>query len=801
VRELIIHDREIIISAGGSRKALLWPQQKLYWSELVEKLRVPVRGTETLAEYLSYPKSKQDELKDVGGFVAGSLKDNKRKGSNVLTREVITLDLDNLQPGCTDAVLRKIEGLSCGYVVYSTRKHQEAKPRLRVLVPLDKSVSAEEYEPITRKLAEIIGMELCDPTTFEASRLMYWPSCSADSKYVYSFEDKPFLHGEGMLSLYKNWRDISEWPEVPGLQQTHIKLAAKQGNPLEKAGIVGAFCKTYDIYKAMEVFLPGVYLPCEEGSGRFTYAGGSTTGGAVIYEKGSFLYSHHSTDPASGRLCNSFDLVRLHKFSKLDEESKDDTPVNKLPSYLAMCEAALKDDYVKEALNQERYEKALTAFEAPLEEGEDTNWMSRLELNGKTGLPEKTIENVLIILEKDPLLKGKIAFDEFASRTTVMGGLPWDDRSRRRQWSDNDEAGVIHYLEHVHKIFLGDKKTSYAISLCAFRHSFDDVKNYLENLKWDGIKRIDTLLTDYLGAVDSGYTRAVIRKSLVAAVARVMKPGCKYDYVPIFVGRQGLGKSTFLKLLGKAWYSESLEVFEGKTAAELIQGTWINELGELKGFNKYEANSIKQFISRTEDIFRKSYGHNTDRYPRRCVFFGTSNDSEFLKDITGNRRFWPVDVGINKPVKNVWRELPEEVDQIWAEAYARWQAGEQIYLSEEIEKEAFKEQELHSESDAREGLILEFVGRPVPTDWDKRSLNERKLYWTSEFGRLEVEVRERDRICALEVWCECLGNDLRFVKQIDTRIINGILKKALGWEGCRERFGCYGLQRGFRKQS
>lgn len=796
----MIYDRKITISTGGSRKATYWQPQELWWSELVEKLRIPVRGTESLEVYKRYPKSKQDDLKDTGGVICGILTGGKRRAKNVLARDVITLDLDNIPAGGTKEVLRRMEGLGCTYVVCSTRKHEEARPRLRVFILLDRAVSAEEYEAIARKLAEIIGIELCDPTTFEASRLMYWPSCSLDSTYVYEFSDKPFLSAEGMLLLYKDWRNVAEWPQVPGVQKNNVKLADRQGNPLEKEGIVGAFCRTYDVYRAIDTFLPGVYLPHEEGAGRYTFSGGSTTGGAVIYDNGNFLYSHHATDPAGGRLSNAFDLVRLHKFGQLDEEAKPDTPVSKLPSYTSMCEFAVKDTYVTALLNTERYKKAVTAFQAPIEDNATMNWIGKLEVNGKSGLPAGTIENVVIILENDPELKGKIAYDEFANRTTVVGALPWNEKAFRRQWEYKDEAGLTHYLQKVYKIYLGEKNLNYATTICANRNSFDDVKSYLTGLNWDGTKRLDTLLTDYLGARDTDYTRAVIRKALVAAVARVMKPGCKYDYVPILAGRQGLGKSTFLKVLGKNWYSESLEVFEGKTAAELIQGTWINELGELKGFNRFEANSIKQFISRTEDIFRKAYGHTTDRYPRRCVFFGTSNDSEFLKDTTGNRRFWPIDVGINKPTKDVWSELPEEVDQIWAEAFLRWQIGEKIYLAGDIEKEALREQEQHSESDAREGVILEFIKRPIPIDWEKRSLNERKLYWSAEFGRTDCETKERDKVCALEVLCECLGNDMKFVKQADTRSINGILKKTLGWESCRDRFGCYGQQRGLKKE-
>jgi len=796
---MLTNDRQITISAAGSRKATKWPAQTLYWSDMVEKLKTPVRGVESLAEYLRLPKSKQDDLKDVGGFVAGTLSGIRRKGNNVTGRDVITLDLDNIQPGQTQDTLRRIEALGCAYAVYSTRKHEEARPRLRVLVPLNRTATADEYEPLARKLASIIGIELCDPSTFQASRLMYWPSCCSDSQYVYTFGDKPFLDADGLLATYVDWRNVAEWPEVPGVQQSHVKLAAKQGDPTEKAGIVGAFCKTYDIYQAMETFLPGIYAPCDDSPGRYTYTGGSTVGGAVIYDDGKFIYSHHATDPAGGKLCNSFDLVRLHKFGEKDDDAKPDTPTNKLPSYNAMCQFAVSDTYVATLLNRERYERATQDFAEPPEDM--ANWISKLAVSPTTGLPAKTINNVSIILENDPLLKGKLAFDEFANRGLVLGALPWDSREERRQWTDTDDAGLRRYIEKVYAI-TGKDRIFDAVALCAHDNTINDVRDYLVGLEWDGVNRLDTLLIDYLGADDSPYTRAVIRKSLAAAVARVMTPGCKYDYMPIFAGPQGIGKSTFLRLLGLKWYSDSLQTFEGKEASEMIQGVWINELGELSGLSKTETNAVKQFLSRTDDIYREPYGRRTGKYPRRCVFFGTTNDTEFLKDRTGNRRFWPVDVGLQQPTKNVFMDLEDEVFQIWAEAFVRWQLGEPLYLTGEAERIAIEEQEAHKESNAKEGIVKEFVERRVPGDWDKRSLSERRMYWSGEFGKPQGETFIRDKICAAEVWCECFGKDISFMKRTDAVEINSILDSLRGWKKDRNgrQFGKpYGYQRGYTR--
>ncbi|QNB48191.1 virulence-associated protein E [Thermanaerosceptrum fracticalcis] len=798
---MLIYDRKITISSAGSRWAKNWPAQTIYWSELIKKLRVPVRSTEPLVEYLKLPKAQQDDLKDVGGFVGGTLIEGRRKASTVATRDIITLDLDNIPAGGTADVLRRLDGLGCAYATYSTRKHEEARPRLRVLIPTDRSVLADEYEPIARKMAEIIGINLADQTTFEAHRLMYWPSCCSDSQYVFQFGDKPFLSADGILAMYRDWRNVAEWPEVPGQQQKATKLAAKQGDPLEKSGVVGAFCKAYDIYRAIEVFLPGVYEPVAGSSDRFTYTGGSTVGGAVVYDNGKFLCSHHATDPCSGRLVNAFDLVRLHKFGELDDEAKLGTPTNRLPSYEAMYEFAAADEQVALLLNQERYEKATQEFAASPDD--DANWMKKLAVSSTTGLPAKTINNVLVILENDPLLKGKLAFDEFANRGMALGALPWNSRTERRVWEDADDAGLMHYLEHVYKIQIADKRMYAAMTLCAHKNRFNEVQEYLTSLKWDGIKRLDTLLIDYLGAEDNVYTRAVIRKSLAAAVARAMTPGCKYDYMPIFVGPQGIGKSTFLRILGRRWFSDSLQIFEGKEAAEMIQGVWINELGELNGLSRAETNAVKQFLSRTEDIYREPYGRRTGVYSRRCVFFGTTNDSEFLRDRTGNRRFWPVDVGLQEPTKNVFTQLEEEVDQIWAEAFLAWQLGEPLYLSGEAERISVQEQEAHRESNAKEGVIREFVERQVPTNWYKRSLSERRMYWSGEFKNQTEKTVPRDRICAAEIWCELFGKDISFMRRQDVIEINGILDNLPGWKKDKNarQFGrAYGHQRGYSRQ-
>lgn len=804
---MMTNDRKIIISVGNHRRSVNWQPQTLLLSELYERLRTPARGTETMHAYLAMKKSEQDDLKDVGGYVAGSLAGTRRKAGAVTGRDVITLDLDTVPPGGTEDVLRRVEGLGCGYCVYSTRKHSPAAPRLRVLLPLDRTATADEYEPLARKMADTIGMEFADPTTFEVTRLMYWPSCCSDSEYIYTYQDKPLLSADGLLALYEDWRDVTAWPRSGG-ETAHAKLAMKQGDPLAKNGVVGAFCRVYDVLGAMAAFLPGIYEAVDSMPGRYTYLGGSTTGGAVLYDEARFLYSHHATDPCSGRLVNAFDLVRLHKFEGMDDDATPGTPTNRTPSYTAMCELAVADPTVSGLMAQERIEQAQQDFTSAADDTpavtidpEANLWVNQLTLNKQTGQIKGTIDNVWLILENDPNLKGKFALNEFAGRGEVLGALPWEKAEKRRLWDDNDNQGLYWYLEKYYNL-TGNGKIDGALSLHSVKHSFNEVRDYLGRLQWDGVPRLDTLFIDYLGATDNLYTRTVTRKAFTAAVARAMIPGCKYDTMVILSGPQGIGKSTLLDKMSKGWFNDSIRTFEGKEASELLQGVWIVEVGELDAFRRTDVARIKQFLSLRADRFRAAYGRHVKELPRCCVFFGTTNTSEFLQDRTGNRRFWPIDVGVQERAKSIWTELDSEQDQLWAEAVMRWRIGEPLYLnSADVEATAKQVQESHREVSVREGLVLDFLDRQVPEDWNNWALDRRRMFWGG--GAVgDFILVPRDRVCALEVWCEVFNGQQKDIHYSDTVEINSILENAPGWARSRNgiRFGHYGLQRGFTRK-
>lgn len=803
----LTYDKQLNVVVGNSRKATVWNPLTLTVSELYTRLETPMRGTETLADYLALSKAEQDGKKDIGGFVGGRLSGPRRKADNVIDRCVVTLDFDTIPPFGTDKVLSALDAQDYGYCVYSTRKHRPEAPRLRIVIVTDRVMTVDEYDAVSRRLAADIGITMADPTTFEASRLMYWPSCSADGEYIFKYKDAPFISVDKVLATYADWHNWAERPQVPGAIN-YQKLAVRQGDPESKPGLIGAFCRVYDIYGAMDAFLPGIYDPVDNDPRRYTYLNGSTTGGAIVYDDGKFLYSHHATDPCGGKLVNAADLVRLHKFGHMDVNAAPDTPVNKLPSYKAFLDFAGTDSQVSTMLIRERYAAGqqefagLGASAAPLVNGQATDadpdaWMATLAVT-QQGAIKPTIDNIRIILENDPLLAGKFALNKFAGRGEVLGPLPWEMDGKRRLWSDTDINGIYWYLEKRYDITKRGNIDA-ALDIHANTHAFNEVQDYINGLVWDGTPRLDTLFTDYLGAEDNKYTRAVCRKSFTAAIARAMEPGCKYDNMLILCGKQGLGKSTILDKMSRGWFNDSIRTFEGKEASELLVGVWLVEVAELDAFRRTDVARIKQFLSLRADRYRAAYGRNVKELPRGCVFFGTCNQLDFLQDTTGNRRFWPVDVGAVPHTKSVFTDLTDDViSQIWAEAKTRWQLGERLYLTGELEEMAQEMQEMHREASPKEGMIEDFVAQEIPTDWQKWSIDRRRDWW-AQATHGDVETMPRDRISAVEVWCELYNGNQKDFRQVDTREINNILAKMPNLTRAKSNFRCgpYGRQRGF----
>lgn len=785
-RVRVAHDGKLAIAYGGSRFETSWKNRTVSWSSLLTRLSTSQQTGETHAEYMKMPKERQDRIKDIGGFVGGHLTDGRRSSGSVASRQILTLDVDNATKDTADKICEELFGTA--FCVYSTHKHTADRPRLRLIVPLDREVGPDAYEAIARKIAERIGMDYFDDSTYQPARLMYWPSNSVDVEPVFFYQDAAFLSADGVLAQYPDWTDVSYWPESSRMSGVRKRMADKQGNPTEKPGLVGAFCRTYTVTEAIRKFLPEIYTPTSRDD-RWTYAAGSTAAGLVIYDGDLFAFSNHGTDPAGGQLCNAFDLVRIHRFGAQDEEEDQKKPITRRESYRAMQELVREDPLVRAEVAREKTQEAAEDFAA------DPDWRQKLRISDRGLVPDSY--NAELILENDEHLQG-IRFNEMSGRIDAQG-VPWSRPAG--SWRDADDAQLYQWLVRTYDVQFPKEKFTMALTAVADRRRFHPVKEYLDHLPaWDGVERVETILIDYLDAEDTIYTREAARCCLTAAVARVYEPGIKFDSVLIIQGPQAIGKSTLFSRLGGKWYSDNLSVTDmrDKTGAEKLQGFWILELSELTGMRRAEVEAVKGFISRQEDIYRAAYGRNTQTRPRQCVIVGSTNDdSGFLRDVTGNRRFWPIKAGTGSARKS-WNLTQAEVDQIWAEAKVGYQIGDSLLLSPEAEAIARDAQREAMEQDDRQGIVEAYLERLLPEGWDEMDSDRRLLFLDSD----EPGVIRRQTVSVMEIWVEALhGSSTKIDPYKDSRAIGAIMARIPGWAktGERKYISNYGRQRIYRR--
>jgi predicted P-loop ATPase len=661
-------------------------------------------------------------------------------------------------------------------------------------MPISREVTPDEYVAISRQVAGVLGIELFDGTTFETNRLMFWPSNPKDITYYSEVQDGQWLDADEILDMYADWRDSSLWPTTKGEVEQVRDASKKQQDPEVKRGIIGAFCRTHTITSLMESVLQEMYKPA--GEGRYTYAHGTAAAGLVVYDD-KFAYSHHGTDPTGGKLCNAFDLARIHLFGHLDTDPiKGGT---KSKSFIAMEDFARTDPEVRGTIANENFANAKYDFAEEIKEPVSIEWVKTLDVNGR-GKYLSTAVNINSIFANDTHIKKLFRQNEFDGKRYVFGNLPWRIIEEPESIKNVDYAGVRNYVESIYGVS-GNTKIDDALALEFEKYSFHPVRDYLKSVNWDGVSRVDTILIDYLGARDDIYSRAAIRKMMVGAVARIFEPGVKFDLVLTLVGAQAAGKSTLVKKLGRQWFSDTFMTVQGKEALEQIQGAWIIEMAELSGIRKAEVEAVKHFISKQEDSFRPAYARASESYMRQCIFVGTTNKGAFLSDPSGNRRFLPVDVYRKRATKDIFStEFDENVDQFWAEAVELYKKGEKLYLDGEAEGIAKREQMNHSEADERTGLVEQYLERRLPANWEDMDIYERTVHLgkPSDLG----DVNWRQNVCVAEVWCECLGKEKTDMSRYNSRDINDILRGLEDWEvvNSTKDFAIYGKQKYYTRK-
>ena len=791
------YDYTVDLATGHSRMSKKWRNRHWQWSELLQRCSETQRTNETAAEYAKMSREEQSNVKDVGGFVGGYLSGGVRKNTNVLYRSVATLDIDY-------GTLNVWEDFQMAFgfaaMLYSTHKHSEKTPRYRLVFPLSRQVTPAEYEPLCRKIAAEIGIDLFDDTTYELPRLFYWPSTSKDADYVFEYQDGPACNVDQILAQYVDYRDVSAWPVSSREGDVLAHEIKKAGDPTKKPGLIGAFCRAYTIEDAIDNFLADQYERTAT-EGRYTYKLGSVAGGLVCYE-GKFAFSHHETDPASRQLCNAFDLCRIHLYGAKDEGSRA-LDITRKPSYLAMTEFASQDRNVKLILSRDKQQAAADDF-ADVELPEDYNdeWKGDLEYS-KSGKLQCTIGNIILILENDPALRGHIVHDLFAGFDGVVGGLPWNKKAT--QWTDSDDANLRVWLETNYGL-TGKEKIADALTAVLTRHSYHPIRDYLNGLTWDGTPRLERLIIDYIGAEDTELNRVMTRKHFTAAVTRVFKPGCKYDYCLVMTGPEGAGKSTLLNKMGGQWFNDSITTTEGKEGMDQLRRAWIIEMGELASIKRSDVESIKAYLSKRVDIYRAAYARRTAEHPRQCIFCGTTNEALFLKGSNGNRRFWVIAVDPTLRKYSAWQDaIDRDRDQLWAEAMHYYQQGEKLYLDDRLEAQAKQRQAEYNDDhdDPLADMLLNFLDTKLPADWEKYDLNRRRAWWRDPDTLNADGTETRTRVSAVEFICERMGRDMadKEFKYLARKVSN-LIKALPNWEKVSTTKHCqnlYGIQRGYRR--
>jgi len=787
------------------------------------------------------------KLKDGESFLPVTI-NGPRKSHQIVDRFMITLDIEHIDQNTATSIVETLQTQNYQWLAHTTASHTAESPRLRIIVPLARGVDARlEYGALSRTLAKVIHnkMNVYDDTTFQPERLMYLPAHLIDEQVLVwqAQQDIPILDPDLLLQWAQQnaglvLGDFRTYPIsdrvklVP--ERTDFKRA---GVPIEKSGIVGAFNRCYDIPQAIDEFLSDQYIAVEgyggAPSGRYTYVDGDGFGGLTLYSDDAghdkqFAYSHHSTDPAGQRLVNAFDLVRLHLFGDQDARQKEDTPVHKLNSHKLMEEYAMNMQHVQDDMREHKL-SSINAFagedifvdetERPQKQEETSNisdislqkvtkhdkkdenvvnsWQQELQLTSK-GKYKETIDNYVLLLTHLPPLKAALWHNEFDGGDYARGALPWNATTTERPWTDGDDSALRHYLEKNFEL-MGASRLKDAMRIVSMFRTYHPVREYMQDIAdktvWDGQERAAYLVRDFLGSEGTEIEQAFVMKWLVASVRRLYNPGYKFDNMIVLIGPQGYGKSSLFRfLLGNdEWFTDSLDKISGREGAEAIQGIQFGEFAEMETLNKSEIGQVKMFLSKSTDRYRAAYAARVEPARRQIVFYGTTNEHEFLNDPSGGRRFWAIEVTKQQAVLDMRDELrgdkrdkngqriigrgdTEYKRQVWSEVLIKAADNFSTELNTRENREAKVIQERHRQHDARQSQIEAFVFKKLPQNWETLPILARRNYLENGVKTGDAPLTyQRRYITAAEVWVELFGNELSKIMPRDKRAINNIL--------------------------
>ena len=448
--------RDLAISYGNSRQAKKWVNKTISFDALKERLKTTIRTTESAEEYAKMSKAQRDAAKDHGGFVGGTLKGGRRKIDTVELRSMIALDGDRIDKAFLDNYETNAPYTS---VLYTTHSSTEDSPRVRIIFPMTCDVSSEEFVAVSRYVAQALDIDFFDECSYQPNQLMYWPSTPQNGVFVYKETDKGWLDPDVILSAHPEWTDPTRLPTSSRESKANTVTQQKVQDPLTKEGVVGLFNRVFfPVTKALEAFLSDVYEPTDNPKRWHLIESRSIAGVEIKDDK--FVYSHHAKDPAYLKLCNAFDIVRIHRFGDDDDKA----------SFRAMCDFAMQQEDVKLLAANERLAEA----EADFADAGDDDWKKRLKYQPRTSLLENSVYNLNLILANDPDFRN-FAFNDMANRIQVTGPLPWERPKGNQFWWDADTAQLKSIILTNEK-YIGDAllQKTYTVSVLDKKRSRND---------------------------------------------------------------------------------------------------------------------------------------------------------------------------------------------------------------------------------------------------------------------------------------------------------------------------------------
>lgn len=741
--------------------------------------------------------AKPGNKKEAGNYVFGRLNGTRRSKRTIEARSALTLDVDFPQAGfITDVMM-----FPFNLVWHTTYSSAPDNERYRIIIPLDREVTPAEYVGCVISVMDMLGTEQFDLGSTQPERYMFLPAAQKPDFYSWGEVEGPIATADDLI-MSANTVVTDYVAPTP---------SRSKRDPFKIEGVVGAFNR---VYENLDDLIADFDLPYDKVGDKWLHRGSlGAPGMGPVPEREGLWYSFHALDPTFMQTCSAFDLVRIHQYGEADEDAKPNTPVNKLPSHTRMLDEVLNGN--TEVANKVMGETWRSDFagpsagpapagapaqrqapSAPVAAPSGGDWRTGLALN-QAGSVRDNLDNWDLILTHDPVFRG-LTFNERTQAIEPVGDLPWRPVTKSsKAWSKEGDGTLLGlHLERTLRLKVPQARIDVMVLRSAFSNRTDPVVDYLNALTWDGQERVETCLP---GVKATDFTRLAARKSLVAAVARAMEPGVKWDHSLILFGGEGLGKSLWIERMSKGWTAE-LGDLRAKDTLMTVSRTWIAVADEGHSLKKADSNVMKSFMTRRYDTYRAPYAHvDTDR-PRRCVVWGSTNEETFLRREAGNRRFLIVQCSRY----DIDAVTEEYVDQVWAEAVHLYRAGEPLWLDEEQAEQATEEREIFTEENPLVGQIGAYLDMPVPATWYQMSSAARFTYRQNylELGLDEgVEMMTQDKVCALQVWYEVLNGN-RKPQQVEVREINEAIRLLSEWYSVPKvrRFDSnYGVQRGFNR--